>query len=638
MAWDDTKQADDLIASSEWNTMVTDQKGRVVGTSVNEAIADTSGNLPVAGTSGRIFFETDTGRVLYDNGTSWVEVGLSESQISLANLGSNSHSDLSNITSDDHHTQPSTGTGLSGTTTFSLDESYGATWTTNQEFSSGITISGGDLDDGTNVIFDQGNSWVPISILEHDSVTVAGNTVQLGNSVNVTHSDISNISSNDHHAKYTDEEAQDSVGTILTNAFNYDDATPQISFQPGNVNVTNFDGSSGSSGQFLQTDGTSLSFADVSGGMTNSERQAFNDVVAAVTRNQFEHNLTELAYDGGIFDIFRDESKIASTTNLTVNTLDSGDSNGIIKLDEGSSIIVYDDFEDGDYTSSPVWNEPNNNQTATVQSNTVAKGSNALEISTTSSGGDHTLEHDRGTNDSISDGDIYQCWVRVSDFNTSYLYYYLSNVSADITDGIFFQIDSGSSDFRIRTTQSDVNFGSASTSTWYRVEIEFDVTNSQIDCRVYDINDNLVAEQTGQAYAGNSSFQYVGMEGNNSGSTYYFDDVSYSENKQGKGATSGSFVSTTKDLSTSENGGFSGAPTSLVLSQKVTNLTANNDIQYVARDGNGNTVTLTQSDVDTEVDVSNFTSTVVEIEGQLSRGTVSDANPELDDYMAHFKE
>jgi len=88
LAWDDTKQADDLIKSSEWNTMVTDQKGRVIGTNVTEAIADTSANLPSAGSSGRLMFETDTGRVLYDNGTSLVEVGLSESQISLANLGS----------------------------------------------------------------------------------------------------------------------------------------------------------------------------------------------------------------------------------------------------------------------------------------------------------------------------------------------------------------------------------------------------------------------------------------------------------------------------------------------------------------------------------------------------------------------
>jgi len=88
MVWDATKSPGDLITAGDWNDMVANQKGRVIGTNVTEAIADTSANLPSAGSSGRLMFETDTGRVLYDNGTSLVEVGLSESQISLANLGS----------------------------------------------------------------------------------------------------------------------------------------------------------------------------------------------------------------------------------------------------------------------------------------------------------------------------------------------------------------------------------------------------------------------------------------------------------------------------------------------------------------------------------------------------------------------
>ena len=64
---------------------------------------DTAANRPAPGTEGRIFFESDTGRVLYDSGSSWVELGLSESQISLANLATKAHSDLSGIGSSDHH-------------------------------------------------------------------------------------------------------------------------------------------------------------------------------------------------------------------------------------------------------------------------------------------------------------------------------------------------------------------------------------------------------------------------------------------------------------------------------------------------------------------------------------------------------
>ena len=201
MAWDDSKQADDLIQSSEWNTMVTDQKGRIVGTSIDEAIADTSANLPTAGTSGRLFFETDTGRVLYDNGSSWVEVGLSESQISLANLESNSHVDLSNINSDDHHIRPSPGTLIS--------------------------------EDGSN------NFNVQEGSIDHDSLT---------NFVANEHIDHSTVSI--------------SAGTHLTGGGDLT-ATRTLNVDETGIDATNLDGSAGTSGQFLQTDGTNLSFGDV---------------------------------------------------------------------------------------------------------------------------------------------------------------------------------------------------------------------------------------------------------------------------------------------------------------------------------------------------------------------------------------
>jgi len=69
---------------------------------VSEIKMDTSGNL-TAGTANRLCIETDTGRVLYDNGTSFVEVGLSESQIALTNLESKAHSELSDAPTGAHH-------------------------------------------------------------------------------------------------------------------------------------------------------------------------------------------------------------------------------------------------------------------------------------------------------------------------------------------------------------------------------------------------------------------------------------------------------------------------------------------------------------------------------------------------------
>lgn len=87
------------------------------------------------------------------------------------------------------------------------------------------TFAGHDHSEG-------GMATVPNTGLVNSSLTVAGNSVSLGGSTAVDHADLSNIGSNDHHAKYKDEEAQDAVGTILSSQFTYDDATPSINIDP----------------------------------------------------------------------------------------------------------------------------------------------------------------------------------------------------------------------------------------------------------------------------------------------------------------------------------------------------------------------------------------------------------------------
>lgn len=164
-----------------------------------EAInADTSGNLPAAGTSGRIFFETDTGRTLYDNGTSWVEIGLSESQISLANLSSRSHSDLSDAPSSAHHTRPSAGTALSedGSNNFNFVQ------TLSQGGSSVIT-GPTDIDFGSDFsVVDDTDGSASIS-LSSNSLTVAGNSVSIGGSTDVSVDDLSDVASSGESAGET---------------------------------------------------------------------------------------------------------------------------------------------------------------------------------------------------------------------------------------------------------------------------------------------------------------------------------------------------------------------------------------------------------------------------------------------------
>jgi hypothetical protein len=164
MAFSDTKQFGDLITASDYNDLIDDLFTRIKGNNINEATADISVNLPVPGEGDRIFIETDTGRTLYDNGSQFVEVGLSESQINLSNLGSRSHSELTDITSDDHHTK-----------TTDLDDLNDVTGITAfEENSSGSLPSPGtegriffETDTG-RTIYDDGSTFVEIGLSESE--------------------------------------------------------------------------------------------------------------------------------------------------------------------------------------------------------------------------------------------------------------------------------------------------------------------------------------------------------------------------------------------------------------------------------------------------------------------------------------
>lgn len=177
-------------------------------------------------------------------------------------------------------------------------------------------VSAADTIDFAGSAFDVSNpSGDAVTVvLTNDSLTVAGNSVALGGSTAVDHADLSNIGSGDHHAKYTDEEAQDAVGTILGSLFTYDDATPQITLdeaeidhdaidqttvsaddhhaQDQSANYTDggsfeidaaeFAAALGTAGQVLQSDGAAaswatLAFGDLSGSASLAQLSAILD-------------------------------------------------------------------------------------------------------------------------------------------------------------------------------------------------------------------------------------------------------------------------------------------------------------------------------------------------------------------------
>ncbi|RKS83332.1 hypothetical protein BDK61_2675 [Haloarcula quadrata] len=90
------------------------------------------------------------------------------------------------------------------------------------------------------VAVDDGNQWIDLGVKSHD--------------------DLADIASDDHHARYTDAEAQSAV--------------------VGSVDAASLTGSSGSSGQVLETDGDALSWSDIS---TRTDEE-IEDVVASLVQ------------------------------------------------------------------------------------------------------------------------------------------------------------------------------------------------------------------------------------------------------------------------------------------------------------------------------------------------------------------
>jgi len=193
---------------------------------------------------------------------------------------------------------------------------------------------------------------------------------------------------------------------------------------------------------------------------------------------------------------------------------------------------VYDGFEDGDITSDPQWEGATNN--FVTQQTVVKNGNYAVNIT---SGSKTNIHFDRASNGDISDGDIYQAWVRTS-VNDYSIQYGLTNGNLSDTN-LYSTNDAvllGFSDtaYRIRTEDSSgSNIYSTdsfcsnhrSTGTWYRFEIELYPSSSEADFRIYDSSGSLLCEKTGVSTSGASSLRYVGMNTYGYG---YYDDVSYS--------------------------------------------------------------------------------------------------------------
>lgn len=124
---------------------------------VSQIKMDTSDNL-TAGTADRLCIERDTGRVLYDDGSSFVEVGLSEDQIELGNLGSKTHGELSNAPIDSHLDVLASGTiTLTGGISPAFDDVLGLALSETEFFDVVLASQGATFDYAFN--YDWGRTY-----------------------------------------------------------------------------------------------------------------------------------------------------------------------------------------------------------------------------------------------------------------------------------------------------------------------------------------------------------------------------------------------------------------------------------------------------------------------------------------------
>jgi len=428
-------------------------------------------------------------------------------------------------------------------------------------------------------------------------------------------------------------------------------------------------------------------------GLTDDQRQSLNDLFQATANNQFESNLAQLNYDGGFFTIYRNLNKIKSKTNVNIETLAGGIKGQSVLALKGNfdlqSVTFNDLLDVSANTSSPQDIELSNSGKKLFISDSSKirqyNLSESFDVSTASfnQSFDTTAQTDTNNGVAFSDDGLKMFITGSTDEN---IYQYNLTKSFDIStasfDGQFsvtnnVGLPQGLELAKDGTKLYVVEFGGKLVE--YDLSTKNDVTtatfNSTLnvagrDDEIFDVKLNtdgsklfVLGRQNENVYQYNLSPEYdvssssfqkkfdlsAQSGGNSKGLTFDSNGANLFVTFEGKleiaqysistsFPSSGSIELISKDLSKSENGGFSSPPSSAVLSQSA-DIPTNTDIQYVLRDGNGNTVTITQSDIDTEVDTSNLTSTIIELDINLSQSSPTDAkSPTSKDVMVHFKE
>lgn len=186
------------------------------------------------------------------------------------------------------------------------------------------------------------DGWVVVAGLGVDTQPVPG-TLFLqdlsvaGTSTGLDHRDLGGVQSDQHHARYTNEEAQDAVGGMAGNALVYDDATPALNVDEAGISHDNIAGVSTSDHhtRYADTEARSAVTGNVdaadltSANATAADQAPLSDGAGGLTWTY----ITQGLYDNGqpvILSEYSGPGLTVTTTNTTYTDPSAWADRGII--------------------------------------------------------------------------------------------------------------------------------------------------------------------------------------------------------------------------------------------------------------------------------------------------------------------
>jgi hypothetical protein len=252
--------------------------------------------------------------------------------------------------------------------TYEIDQGISITWTSLHTFDSGVKLNSGDFTDGSgNTVYSQSNNWVPQGRLENETVTVAGNRVSLGASVDVDTSDLTGstdgISEGTSNLYFTSERAQDAAANALKGSTDtdvaYNDSNDTITVSLTGLTQFSTDNLSEGSNLYYTSERVEDDVASALSGSTDTDvsyDDANNSITVSLTGlSQFN---TDNLSEGN--NLYYTTERVEDDVN-TALSLDTGlskaydDSNGVITLsfEPGTGLNLDSGNDEVDVTLTP---------------------------------------------------------------------------------------------------------------------------------------------------------------------------------------------------------------------------------------------------------------------------------------------